>query len=61
MLSFDSRIQLKESGIPLTTGIRSLSSTDRESGIQHLQSEIHGVEECPFGFHYIYAHGAVLL
>ena len=32
-------IQLKESGIPLTIGIHDLSSTDKKSGYQYLQSE----------------------
>ena len=33
-----------ESGIPLKTAIRNPSSTDKKSGIQHLESGIHGVE-----------------
>ena len=38
-------IHLNESGIPLKIGIRNpLSSTDRESGIQYLESGIHSVE-----------------
>ena len=40
----ESGIQLKESGISLTIGIRNLSSVDNESGIQYLESGIHGVE-----------------
>ena len=43
----ESGIQLKESGIPLTIGIRYPSSNDRESGIQYLESGIHGVESNP--------------
>ena len=42
-----SRIQLKESGIPLTIGIRNPSSSDKESEIQYLESGIHGVESSP--------------
>ena len=45
--ALESRIQLKESGIPLTIGIRYLSSTDKESEIQYLESGIHGVESSP--------------
>ena len=30
--------------IPLTIGIRNPSSTDKEKGIQYLESGIHGVE-----------------
>ena len=37
----ESGIQLKESGIPLTIGIRNPSSTDTESVIQYLKSGIH--------------------
>ena len=33
-----------ESGIPLTIGIQNPSSSDKESGIQHLESRIHSVE-----------------
>ena len=41
----ESGIQLKESGIPLTIGVRNPSATDKEStGIQYLESGIHGVE-----------------
>ena len=36
----ESGIQLKESWIPLTIGIRNPSSTNKESGIQYLESEI---------------------
>ena len=42
-----SRIQLKESGIPLTIDFRDPSSTDKESEIQYLESGIHGVESSP--------------
>ena len=45
--ALESRIQLKESGISLTIGIRYLSSTDKESEIQYLESGIHGVESSP--------------
>ena len=45
--ALESRIQLKESGIPLTIGIRYLSSTDKESEIQYLASGILGVESSP--------------
>ena len=38
--SLESGIQLKESWIPLTIGIRNPSSTNKESGIQYLESEI---------------------
>ena len=37
-------LELKESGIPLTIKIRNPSSTDKETGFQYLESEIHGVE-----------------
>ena len=36
------RIQCKESGIPITVGIQNPSFT--ETGIQYLESGIHGVE-----------------
>ena len=39
-----SGIQLKESGIPLKNAIRNPSSTDKQSGIQYLESRIHRVE-----------------
>ena len=42
--ALESGIQLKRSGIPQTTRIRNLSSTDKESGIQYLDSGIHSVE-----------------
>ena len=43
-LALESGIQLKESGIPLTIGIRNPSSTDK-TGVQYLKSGlIHGVE-----------------
>ena len=42
--ALESGIQLKESGIPLTIEIRNQSSTDKESGIQYFESEMHGVE-----------------
>ena len=42
--ALESGTWLQESGIPLTIGIQDLSSTDQESGIQYLESEIHGVE-----------------
>jgi len=45
-------IQLKESGIPLMTGIRNPSSTAKElieSGIQYLESRIHSVESRMLG------------
>ena len=35
-------MQLKEFGIPLTTGIRNQSSTDKVSGMQYQESEIQG-------------------
>ena len=38
ILGFGIRIQLKESGIPLTIGIQSPNFTDNESGIQFLES-----------------------
>ena len=40
----ESRIHLKESGIPLTIGIRNPNFTDKESRIQYMKSGIHGVE-----------------
>ena len=40
----ESGIQLKESGIPLTIGIRYPSSSAKGSGIQYVKSRIHGVE-----------------
>ena len=39
-----SRLQLKQSRIILTIGIRNPSSTDKESGIWYLESGIQGVE-----------------
>ena len=51
-----SRKQVKESRIPVTIGIRDPSFTDKESGIQYLESGIHGeeslIQDC-FGFPYI--------
>ena len=51
ILGFGIRIQLKESGIPLRIGIQSPNFTDKESGIQFLESGIHDVEsriqDCP--------------
>ena len=39
--TFESGIQLKESGIPLTIGIRNASSSkDKESGIHGVESRI---------------------
>ena len=38
------QLQLAESGIPLTIGIRNPSSTDKESTIKYLESRIHGME-----------------
>ena len=55
ILSLESGVDPKESGIPLTIGIRNPSSTDEESGIQALESGIHDVEsrfQC-CGFSYI--------
>ena len=37
-------IQLKESGIPLTIGIRNPSSTDKNSAVEYLESGIHSLE-----------------
>ena len=42
--ALDSGIRLKESGIPLTIGIRNPRSTDKKSGIQYQESGIHSVE-----------------
>ena len=42
--ALESRIQLKESGIPLMFGIWNPSFTDKESRNQYLESWIHGVE-----------------
>ena len=51
ILLLESGIQLKESGIPPTIGIRT------KTGIQNLESRIHGVEsrfqDC-LGFLYVY-------
>ena len=51
ILGLDSGIQLLESGAqpretrnPAAIGIRNPSSTDKESGIQYLESRIHSVE-----------------
>ena len=44
--------------IPLTIGIRNLSSTDKESAIQYLESEILGVESRIQRLSYIPFHGA---
>ena len=40
----ESGIQLKESGIPLTTGILNPGSTDKKSRIHSLESGVHSVE-----------------
>ena len=37
-------MQLKKSGIPLNIELRNPRSTGKESGIQYLESGIHGVE-----------------
>jgi len=37
-------IQPEECGIPITIEIRNPSSTDKKSGVQYLESGIHGVE-----------------
>ena len=42
--TLESGIPLKESEIPLTIKIQNPSSADKESGIQYLESGIHGVE-----------------
>ena len=42
--ALESGIQLKESGIPLTIRIQNLSSTDKETRIQYLESGIESVE-----------------
>ena len=42
--ALENGIQLKESGIPLTIGIRNPSSTDKESRIQYLKFRIHSME-----------------
>ena len=42
-------IHLKESGIPLTIGIQNPSSTDKESGIQYLESGTAGNPESKTG------------
>jgi len=42
--ALESGIQLKESRIPIKIEIQDLSSTEKESGIQYLESGIHGVE-----------------
>ena len=42
--ALESGIQLKESGIPLTIGIRNPSFTDKESGFQYLESGIRDEE-----------------
>ena len=49
-MAFESRIQLMESGIPLMNGIWNLSSTDKKSGIQYLESEIQYLES---GIHFL--------
>ena len=38
MFCLESGIQLKETGIPLTIEMRNPSSTDKESGMQYLES-----------------------
>ena len=40
----ESRIQLKESGIPLTTGILNPGSTGKKSRIHSLESGVHSVD-----------------
>ena len=57
--ALENGIQLKESGIPLTTGIRNPNSTDKESSIQYLKFRIHSMEsriqDClglPFAWNY---------
>ena len=42
--ALESVIQLKESGIPLTNGVWSPSSTDKESEVHYLESRTQGVE-----------------
>ena len=43
-MGFGIQKHLKESGIPLTNGIRNPCSTDKESEIQYLESGIHSME-----------------
>ena len=43
-MGFGIKNNLKESGIPLTIGIRNLSSTEKGSGLHYLESGIHGLE-----------------
>ena len=42
--AFESRIQLKESEIPLMIGIWNSVSTNKECGIEYLESEIHSIK-----------------
>ena len=42
--AFESGIQIKESGIPLTMGIGNPRYTDKKSRIPYLESGIHGLE-----------------
>ena len=52
-------IQPKEYGIPLTIGLRNLSSTDKESGIQCPESGIESVESRIQDSSWIPLHGAM--
>ena len=58
IFAVESGIHLKETGIPLTMGIRNPSSTNKGSGIQYPESGIDGVESriqgC-LGFRYMKA------
>ena len=49
-LNLESGIQLKESGIPLTIRIQNPSTTDKESGIQCLESAF---QDCLVKFPYM--------
>ena len=42
--AFESRIQLKESETPLMIGIWNSVSTNKECGIEYLESEIHSIK-----------------
>ena len=54
--AWEYKLQLKESGIPLKFGVRNPSFTDKESGIQFMESRIHSLEsrihDC-LGFSYM--------
>ena len=58
--AFESRIQLKESEIPLMIGIWNSVSTKQECGIEYLESGIHSIKSRNPRLSWIPLHEAIL-